>query len=139
MSIELRQHERLAIGYTVTLRLLGIKQSDNKTTITNISQAGLCFVSTLHLLPEEKVEIDLPSTRLVATLKAKVIWCRPQRDEFSTGAEFVEMSAARRARLFEMHKAIKIYQEMKDSPGNPQQATAEWLALHAEKFLADVP
>ena len=139
MSIELRQHERLAIGYTVTLRLLGIKQSDNKTTITNISQAGLCFVSTLHLLPEEKVEIDLPSTRLVATLKAKVIRCRPLRDEFSTGAEFVEMSAARRARLFEMHKAIKIYQEMKDSPGNPQQATSEWLALHAEKFLADAP
>lgn len=138
MSIELRQHERLAVGYRVTLRLVDGKQSDNKTTITNLSRGGLCFVSSLNLLQGDRIEIDLPAGQPVATLKAKVVWCRPQRDEFSTGAEFTEMSGARRARLFEMHKAIKIYQGMTDSPGGAQQATVEWLALHAEKFLADV-
>lgn len=139
MSAEQRQYERLVISYSASLRVVSDKLPDKKATITNLSQGGLCFFSSLSLLQGERIEIGLPTGRSVMTLKASVIWCRAQRDQFSSGAEFVEMSAVRRARLFEMHKAIKIFLEMKGPSGNAEQATAEWLALHAETFLANAP
>jgi hypothetical protein len=136
VSIELRESERLDASYVVTVRLVSAKQSDSAASMTNLSRGGLCFVSTLNLRQGDRVEIDLPSARPVATLKAKVIWCRPQRDRFSVGAEFVEMSDARRTRIIEMHRAICTYQKMNNVSGDTQQAAAEWLSLHAEKFLA---
>lgn len=139
MSIELRQHERQETGYVIRIRPIDIKQPGDTGSITNLSQGGLCFVSTLELLYGDNVEIDMPADQPAAILKAKVVWCRPQRDKFSVGAEFVEMSAARRARIFEMHKAIGAYQKMNDLSGNAQQATVEWLSLYAGKFLAGAP
>jgi hypothetical protein len=104
MSIEKRESERLDASYIITVR--SARQSDNAASVTNLSRGGLCFVSILNLRQGDGVDIDLPSTQPVVTLKARVIWCRPQRDKFSVGAEFVEMSDARRARIIEMHRAI---------------------------------
>jgi len=139
VSIESRESERLDTSYTIAVRLVGARQSDNAASMTNLSRGGLCFVSTLNLKQGDKVDIDLPSAKPVATLKARVIWCRSQRDKFSVGAEFVEMSDARRARIIEMHQAITAYQKMNNPSGDSQQAAAEWLRLHAVKFLADAP
>ena len=139
MSIELRESERLDASYIVMVRLAGAKQFDAAASMTNLSRGGLCFVSTLNLRQGDRVDIALPSAQPVATLKARVIWCRPQRDKFSAGAEFVEMSDARRARIIEMHRAITAYQEMNNASGDTRQAAAEWLSLHAEKFLAGTP
>ena len=139
MSIELRESERLEASYIVAVRLVSAKQSDNAASMTNLSRGGLCFVSTLNLQQGDSVDIDLPSTQPVATLKARVIWCRPQRDKFSVGAGFVDMSDARRARIIEMHRAICTYQKMNNPYSDTQQAAAEWLSLHAEKFLAGTP
>ena len=139
MSTELRQYERLGAGYTVALRLTGIKQSDKKASITSLSQGGLCFVSTLDLVQGDRLEIDLPPDRPLLTLKARVTWCRPQRDKFSAGVEFVEMSDTRRARIFEMHKAIVAYQQMNNPSGDAQQAAVEWLQRYADKFFAGAP
>lgn len=139
MSIELRESERLDAGYIVTVRLASAKLLDNAASMTNLSRGGLCFMSTLNLRQGDRVDIDLPSTQSVATLKARVIWCRPQRDKYSVGAEFVEMSDARRARIIEMHRAICTYQKMNNTSGDTQQAAAEWLSLHAETFLAGTP
>ena len=139
MSIELRESERLDASYIVAIRLASAKQSDSAASMTNLSRGGLCFVSTLNLRQGDRVDIDLPSSQPVATLKARVIWCRPQRDRFSVGAEFIDMSDVRRARIIEMHRAICTYQKMNNASGDTQQAAAEWLSLHAEKFLAGTP
>lgn len=139
MSTELRRAERLEGSYAVAVRPIDFKLLDNKASITNLNRGGLCFVSTLELAHGDEVEIDLPPDQPVVTLKARVVWCRQQRDKFSAGAEFVEMSDARRVRIFEMHKAINAYQQMHDLSGNARQATVEWLGLYAEKFLAGAP
>ena len=136
MPTELRQYERLDTSYIVAVRPMGFKQSDNKASITNLSQGGLCFVSTLELVQGDRLEIDLPPDRPLLTLKARVTWCRPQRDKFSAGVEFVEMSDTRRARIFEMHKAIAVYQQMNNPSGDAQQAAVEWLQRYADKFFA---
>jgi PilZ domain len=136
VSEEHRQDERLNADYVVAIRLIGFDPFDNAATITNLSQGGLCFVSILDLRQGDKVEIKLPPDRPVVMLKAKVVWCRPQRDKFSAGVEYIEMSDVRRTPMFEMHKAIVAYQKMNDLSGNARQATAEWLNLYAEKFLA---
>jgi len=136
MSIELRESERLDASYIVAIRLVSTRQSDNAASMTNLSRGGLCFVSTLNLRQGDRIDIDLPASQPVATLTAKVIWCRPQRNLFSVGAEFVDMSDARRTRIIEMHRAISTYQKMNNPSGDTQQAAAEWLSLHAEKFLA---
>ena len=139
MSIELRQHERQETGYAIRIRPIDIKQPGDTGSITNLSRGGLCFVSTLELLCGDNVEIDMPADQPAAILKAKVVWCRPQRDKFSVGAEFVELSVSCRERIFEMHRAIDAYRQMNNPSGDVQQATAEWLSLYAEKFLADTP
>ena len=139
MSQEQRVSERLDASYSVTARMVSTGQFDNAASMTNLSRDGLCFMSSLKLWQGDRVDIDLLLTQSVATLKAKVIWCRAQRNTSSVGAVFVEMSEARRARIIEMHLAICAYQKMNASSGNTQQAAAEWLSLHAEKFLAGVP
>ena len=139
MSSELRQHDRQETGYAIRVRPIDIKQPGDTASITNLSQGGLCFVSTLELLYGDNVEIDMPAIRPAAVLKAKVVWCRPQRDLFSVGVEFVGLSASRRARIFEMHRAINAYRQMNNPSGDVQLATVEWLSLYAEKFLADSP
>jgi len=139
VSIELRESERLDASYTIMARLVNTQMTDAEASMTNLSRGGLCFVSNLKLQQGDKVDIGLPANQPVATLKVKVIWCRPQRNRFSVGAEFIEMSAARRARIIEMHQAIGAYQKMNGSSVDPQQAAADWLRLHAESFLAGTP
>ena len=136
MSVEQRASERLDASYIVTARLVGTTQVDTAASVTNLSRGGLCFVSALKLHHGDRIDIGLPTSQPVATLKVKVVWCRPQHNRYSVGAEFVEMSEARRARIIEMHQAIDAYQKMSDAAGDPQQAAVEWLSLHAIKFLA---
>jgi predicted trehalose synthase len=141
MSIDNRRSERLEAGYAITVRAVGAKAAEAfaKATMTNLSQGGLCFIAPYRLEGKQKLEIDFPAFKPVIKLIAVVVWCRPQRDEFSVGAEFTGMSEKLRARLVEMHRAIAEYQKMKNALGttlDAQQAAAEWLGTYGENFLA---
>lgn len=140
MSTEQRQAERFDAEYIVNVRPEGIQNIGGRASVTNLSQGGLCFVVEYDFKQGEKLEIDVPLDKPVLTLKARVTWCRPQRDKFSIGAEFVEISAARRARIVEMNRAIRVYQKMHNESGatsmNAQQAAVEWFSRHADTFLA---
>lgn len=142
MSTELREAERIAAEYIVGVRPEGARFLGESASMTNLSAGGFCFVVENELYLGQEIEIDVPENNPVITLKAKVIWCRPQRDKFSAGAEFVDMSAARRARFAEMHRAIRAYQAMNSTAGavamNAHQAAVEWFGQHAHKFLANV-
>lgn len=144
MSIDNRKSERLEAGYAITVRAEGATaaQAFAKAQMTNLSKGGLCFLNPYRLERAQKLEIDFPALKPVAKLTARVVWCRPQREEFSIGAEFAAMSEALRTRLIEMHRAIIEYHELKNSAGGPvvdaQEAATEWLGLYAEKFLSGV-
>lgn len=144
MSVEQRKSERLEAGYFITVRAEGVTaaQAFAKAQMTNLSQGGLCFVTPYRLERAQKLEIDFPALKPVARLTARVVWCRPQREEFSVGAEFTVMSEALRTRLIEMHRAIIEYQKMKNAEGgvvlDAQDAATEWLNLYADKFLSTV-
>jgi hypothetical protein len=142
MSIELREAERIIAEYTVRVRPEGGKFLTEPASMTNLSAGGFCFLVNTELQFDQKIEIEVPENYPIITLKARVIWCRPQRDIFSVGAEFIEMSAARRARFSEMHRAIRAYQKMNSTEGetamNAHQAAVEWFSQHATLFLADV-
>jgi hypothetical protein len=142
MSTELREAERIVAEYTVNVRPEGARFLGESASMTNLSAGGFCFVVDTELHLGQRIEIEVPENNPVITLKARVIWCRPQRDKFSVGSEFVEMSTARRARFAEMHRAIRAYQEMNSTAGavamNAHQAAVEWFSQHANKFLANV-
>jgi hypothetical protein len=144
MSAELRKTERLDAEYLITVRVEGDNTANAfaRAKMNNLGQGGLCFVAPHQFRPDQKLDIDFPASRPVVRLKARVIWCRPQRDQFSVGAEFVAMSEALRTRLIEMHRAIVEYQKMNNASGaavmDTHQAAVEWLNLHAETFLAGV-
>jgi len=142
MSVELREAERIVAEYVVSVRPEGARFLSESASMTNLSAGGFCFVVDTELNLGQKIEIEVPENNPVITLKARVMWCRPQRDKFSVGAEFVEMSDARRARFAEMHRAIRAYQKMNSTAGtaamNAHQAAVEWFSQHATLFLADV-
>jgi len=139
MSMENRKAERLEASYRITVKRMGARQSDSVANMTNISQGGICFVSPLDLRQGDTIEIGMPAPLPVVSLKAKVIWSRPQKGEISVGAGFDEMSERLRTRLVEMHRAIKAYQTMKDADDSAKldanQAAMEWLNLYGESFL----
>ena len=144
MSAEQRKSERLDAEYLITVRVEGGNPAKAfaRARMTNLSQGGLCFVVPHQLKQDQKLDIDLPASRPVVRLRSRVIWCRPQRDQFSVGAEFVAMSEALRTRLVEMHRAIVEYQKANNTSGaavmDAQKAAVEWLNLYAEKYLAGV-
>ncbi len=142
MSIEQRKAERIDAEYMVNVRPEGSRYQSGSASMTNLSAGGLCFVVRAELFPGQNIEIDFPEENPVISLKARVIWCRPQRDKFSVGAEFVELSEARRERIAEMHRAIRAYQKMNSTQGaaamSAHQAAIEWFSQHAKLFLANV-
>jgi hypothetical protein len=142
MSIEQRKAERIEAEYSVSVWSEGANLLSNTASMTNVSAGGLCFVVDTELFQGQRIEIEVPEENPVITLKARVVWCRPQRDKFSAGVEFVEMSDARRARFAEMHRAIRAYQKMNSTTGtmamNAHQAAVEWFSQHASLFLANV-
>lgn len=144
MSIEHRKSERLDAEYLITMRIEGEPPATAfaRGKMTNLSRGGLCFLGPYALKKDQKLEIDFPAAEPVVKLSASVVWCRPQRDQYSTGAEFIGMSDALRTRLIEMHRAIVEYQKMNSASGmtgmDAQQAAAEWLTLYAKSFLAGV-
>jgi len=142
MPIEQRKTERIEAEYVVSVRPEGAKFLSESASMTNLSAGGLCFVLGTELFLGQIVEIDLPENSPVITLKARVVWCRPQREKFSAGAEFVELSDTRRARIAEMHRAIRAYQRMNSTEGaavmSPHQAAVEWFSQHASQFLINV-
>ena len=139
MSIEHRKAERLEIGYPITIKRVGARQSDGIGNMTNVSEGGVCFLSPLDLRPGDSIEIGLPSPQPVTLLKANVIWSRPQKGQVSVGAGFDGTSERLRMRIVEMHRAIKAYQLMKDTDDGAKldanQAAIEWLKLYGESFL----
>lgn len=138
VSIDQRKAARLDVSYPVTVRRPDSREEDQAGSLTNISQGGVCFVSTLKLRQGDRIEIDLP-VAVPITLKFKVIWCRPQRDLNSTGAEYVDTSEARRARVLEMNQAIADYQAVNSGTISPQHAAIEWLSRYSLQFLSGAP
>ncbi len=142
MSIDNRKSERLEAGYAITVRAEGASAAEAfaKARMTNLSKGGLCFLTPYRLERNQKLEIDFPALKPVAKLTVKVVWCRPQREEFSVGAEFVGMGEMLRSRIVDMHRAIAEYQKMKNAVDNPEmdlhRAASEWLNLYGESFLA---
>ena len=139
MSVENRKSERFEAIYAITVRAHGASaaQAFAKAHMTNLSKGGLCFLNPYPLERGQRMEIDFPSLKPVVKLTAQVVWCRPQRDEFSVGAEFFSMTEALRARLVEMHHAIADYHRLKgDAAMDFRQATEEWCGLYAMKFLS---
>jgi hypothetical protein len=139
VSIEHRQAERLEVGYPITIKRMGARQSGGVGTLTNVSLGGACFLSPLDLRPGDSIEIGLPSPHPTTLLKATVTWSRPQKGEVSVGAGFDGASERQRKRIVEMHHAIRAYQLMKDTDEEARldadQAAIEWLRLYGESFL----
>lgn len=144
MSIDLRKSERLEAEYFITVRVEGASaaQAFAKAQMTNLSQGGMCFIFPHRLMQDQKLDIDFPFNRPVVRLKSRVVWCRPQRDQFSVGAEFAGISEALRTRFVEMHRAIIEYQKASNASGaaamDAHQAAIEWLKQYAEQFLAGI-
>lgn len=142
MSTELREAERIVAEYVVSVRPEGARFLSETASMTNLSAGGFCFIVDTELYFGQRIEIEIPENNPVVTLKARVIWCRPQREQFSVGAEFIEMSPARRARFAEMHRAIRAYQKMNSTEGavamNAHQAAVDWFSRHAIMFLSNV-
>ncbi len=106
--------------------------------VHNVSLGGLAF-ETDHALPIGTViGLRIDAVRPPFSTTARVVWCKSLAERFELGVEFLEASAAFRARMVEQVCHIEQHkQHVHKTEGRvltSQQAAMEWIEAFASKF-----
>ncbi len=110
--------------------------------LSNISEGGLAFFSTVHVMPGSSIEISIPVLHPQLTMEGVVVWCRETEREtiFEVGVRFVNTDSHFRMRMVEQVCYIehfkKILEEETGSPVTGEDAALEWIRRFAKDFPA---
>lgn len=104
----------------------------------NVSHGGLAFLSTVCPAVGEILRIRIPTVEPVFEARARVAWCRPEREKFLVGVQFLDPQAAYRSRMVQQVCSIENYRkEVQEREGRvltSQEAAAEWITRYAGRF-----
>ena len=109
----------------------------------NVSHGGLAFTSELCPAEGATIEIAIPDVDPPFQAQARVAWCRPEKDAFLVGVQFLEATDAFRARMVEQVCTIERYREqVREKEGRElttHEAAAEWIGKYAGRFPVASP
>jgi c-di-GMP-binding flagellar brake protein YcgR len=104
----------------------------------NVSHGGLAFVSARCPRVGDVLHIRIPTVRPPFEGEARVAWCRPERDGFLVGVQFLDASVAFRSRMVQQVCSIENYRkEVREREGRTltaQEAAEEWIARYGGRF-----
>ncbi|MDQ3605405.1 MAG: Maf family protein, partial [Gemmatimonadota bacterium] len=104
----------------------------------NVSVGGLSFVSEEYLEPGRTIDLKISAVEPPFEAHARVVWCRPEEDEYCVGAQFLDANDAFRARMVEQVCTIERYrQEVLEQEGRTlttEAAATEWIGKFANRF-----
>ena len=104
----------------------------------NVSHGGLAFLSTECPAVGDILDIRIPTVAPPFEGRARVAWCRPERERFLVGVQFLDSKAAFRSRMVQQVCSIENYRkEVQRREGREltsQEAASEWIARYAGRF-----
>ncbi len=106
--------------------------------LKNISQGGLAFRSSTKLIPGAIIRVKIPLVLPVFQAVGRVTWCRPIKDFFEIGVEFLDCDDIFRARMVEQICHIEHYRQQALAQDGreltSEQAAEEWIRHFAPGF-----
>jgi hypothetical protein len=106
----------------------------------NISYGGLAFTVPECLEIGNVIELRIPTVDPPFQAHARVVWCKPDGEQFLAGVEFLDSDDAFQSRMVQQVCSIENYrQEVQAKEGrvlSSQEAAAEWIARYAGRFPA---
>lgn len=104
----------------------------------NVSFGGLSFMFDEPLPIDQVLTVRIPTVKPPFEASARVIWCRPEGDKYLVGIQFLEATAAFRARMVEQVCFIENYRKaMLEQQGRAlttDEAATEWIRKYAGNF-----
>jgi c-di-GMP-binding flagellar brake protein YcgR len=98
---ERRKYERVTLNISAQYRLTDSSIESFMTTVLNISQVGLCFLTGRELKAKTRVDFMVQLDDEKAVLRGEVIWSRSpdQGHRFQNGIKIIEMAKEDRDRF----------------------------------------
>jgi hypothetical protein len=104
----------------------------------NVSRGGLAFVSTACPEIGEVLQLRIPTVEPAFEARARVVWCRPESENFLVGVQFLDAEAAFRSRMVQQVCSIEKYRrDVQSQEGRaltPEEAATEWITRFAGRF-----
>lgn len=104
----------------------------------NVGYGGLCFNSVKPLEVGSQLHICIDTVTPSFEAEGKVVWCRPEGEDFVIGIEFIKKEDIFLARMVEQICHIEHYKkEILISEGRQltsKQAASEWISKYARSF-----
>lgn len=104
----------------------------------NVSYGGLAFTMEECLDHGQIIHLRIPAIDPPFDANARVVWCRPEGDNWLVGVEFLDSTHAFQSRMVQQVCSIENYrQEVLKNEGRTlttQEAAAEWIGKFAGRF-----
>ena len=114
--------------------------SDDDTTLTNVSLGGLSFLSSRKLDILDRVRVCIPVLQKDNYLTGLVVWCEKAGEGYEVGLEFDNSKEIFRLRMIEQICHIEHYRkEIESRQGRKlsiEEAAKEWISEYAGDFPA---
>ena len=114
--------------------------TDDDTTLTNVSLGGLSFISSRKLQILDRVRVCIPILKKENCLTGRVVWCEKAAAGYEIGLEFERSQEIFRLRMIEQICHIEHYRkEIESQQGrklSTEEAAKEWISEYAGDFPA---
>lgn len=104
----------------------------------NVSYGGLAFTMEECLENGQIIHLRIPTIDPPFEANARVVWCRPEGEQWLVGVEFLDSTHAFQSRMVQQVCSIENYrQEVRKNEGRElttQEAAAEWIGKFAGRF-----
>jgi hypothetical protein len=124
----------------VPIHVRTLPGDSSTTTGLDISEGGLSFVFPDEVPLGTIVQVGIDDVDPPFVANARVVWSRPEDDEWCIGVEFLDPSDSFRARMVEQVCAIEQYvRKVEEEEGRKlsrSEGAREWIARYAKRFPA---
>lgn len=138
--LPIENNHRAFIRHTVDvpLEVSTVPSSHIRERAVSIGSGGLAFTSHECLSEDQIIQLRIPTVNPPFEAQARVVWCRPENDNFLIGVQFLDPKAAFQSRMVQQVCSIEQYREqVKQEEGREltsQEAANEWIEKFAGRF-----
>ena len=132
-----REYLRHTVDVPLELKMVPNAPVQAKSGV-NVSYGGLAFTVEECLPVGQVIELRIPTVDPPFEAHARVVWCRPERDRYLVGVQFLDSTDAFQSRMVQQVCSIENYrkqvQEQEGRVLSSQEAAAEWIKKYAGRF-----
>ena len=113
------------------------EESELEERMNDVSVGGLSCHSKAELAEGQKVTVRIPAVQPAFEAEGRVVWCRPDKDQYRVGIAFADKALAFSARMVEQVCHIERYRTHLVEQGQElslDEAAQDWISKYARRF-----